>query len=116
MKRKPPSKGPTPRKKDSLVKGLSAKKVDKYMRFVLFLAAIGIVYIWNSHYAEKQVSKREKLRKEVKALKDKSFMKEADFNAAIRYSEMASMTDTLGLKKLSKPPFRIQKKETRKDR
>ena len=104
-----PHRGTQSPKKDQLGKGLSAHKVDRYMRFVLFLTVIGVMYIWNSHYAEKQVSKREILKKEVKSLKDKYFMKEADFNAAIRYSEMTSMTDTLGLRKLTKPPFRIEK-------
>ena len=88
-------------------KGLSVRKVDRYLRFVIFLAIIGMAYIWNSHLAERQVAVREELRKEVKQLKDDYYLKEASLNAGIRYSEMAAMTDTLGLKKLNTPPYRL---------
>jgi len=88
-------------------KGLSAKKVDRYLRLVVFLAIIGLAYIANAHYAERQVQKREALKKEVKRLKDRYYMKEADLDAGVRYSELVKMTDSLGLKKLKKPPFRL---------
>jgi len=88
-------------------KGLSAKKVDRYLRLVIFLAIIGLAYIANAHYAERQVQKREALKKEVKQLKDRYYMKEADLHAGIRYSELIEMTDSLGLKKLKEPPYRL---------
>jgi hypothetical protein len=88
-------------------KGLSTKKVDRYLRLVIFLAIIGLVYIANAHYAERQVQKREALKKEVKRLKDRYYMKEADLDAGVRYSELVKMTDSLGLKKLTEPPFRL---------
>ncbi len=88
-------------------KGLSTKKVDRYLRLVIFLALIGLVYIANAHYAEKQVQKREALKQEVKRLKDRYYMKEADLHAGVRYSELVKLTDSLGLKKLTEPPYRL---------
>ncbi len=88
-------------------KGLSAKKVDGYLRFVVFLAVIGLAYIWNAHYAERQVQERAQLKKEVKKLKDDYYMKKAELEAGIRYAEMVEMTDTLGLEGLRKPPFKL---------
>lgn len=92
---------------DSPGKGLSTKKVDGYLRLVIFLAVIGLAYIANSHFAEKQVQKREALKQEVKRLKDRYYMKEADLDAGVRYSELVKMTDSLGLKKLKEPPYRL---------
>ncbi|MEM6265829.1 MAG: FtsL-like putative cell division protein [Bacteroidota bacterium] len=98
--------------KEGPAKGLSVKKVNDYLRFMAFLALIGLAYIGNSHYAEKQVREREALRKEVKALKDQYFLKASNFGAGLKFSEIAEMTDSLGLRKLEKPPYKLEAKHT----
>lgn len=103
----PNGRGRKRQEKVSPGKGLSTKKVDRYLRLVIFLAVIGLAYIANAHFAEKQVQKREALKKEVKRLKDRYYMKEADLDAGVRYSELVKMTDSLGLKKLKEPPYRL---------
>ena len=87
--------------------GLSARRVSKHVRFAVFLTLIGLAYIWNSHYAERKVAEREKLIQEVKALKDTYYMKEAELRAGMRYSQLTKMVDSIGLKRLQKPPYRI---------
>ncbi len=90
-------------------KGLSVRKVDDYLQFVIFLAIIGLAYIWNSHYAEKQMRMATELEKEVKDLKSKSLMKESTLSAGTRFSEIREKVDSLGLYKLNEPAYKIIK-------
>lgn len=90
-------------------KGLSMKKVDRYLRYVLFLTAIGALFIWNAHQAEKKIQRRETLKREVRELRVAYHVKEADLNASVRYAAVAAATDTLGLVRPDKPPFRLEK-------
>ena len=90
-------------------KGLSAKKVDNYLSFMLFLTLVGMIYIWNSHYALKQVREMETLRTEVKELKSQYLMRESTLQAGVRISTLSEKVDSLGLKKLNQPAFKIIK-------
>lgn len=90
-------------------KGISARRVDGYLRFVLFLTVVGLFYIWNTHYAVKQVRKMEALKGEVKELKSKFLMRESTLRAGIRLSEISDRVDSLGLYKPSAPPYKLVK-------
>lgn len=89
-------------------KGLSVKKVSDWLVFALFISAIGIGYIWNAYYAERQVQKRDKLRTEVKELRDQYYLQKADRQASVRFAEIAKNADTLNLNRPQKPPFRLE--------
>ena len=95
------------REENTSKKGISARKVDRYLRFLLFLTLIGMFYIWNTHYAVKQVRKMETLQKEVKDLKSKYLMREATLRAGTRLSEIKTAVDTLGLRPLSRPAYKL---------
>ncbi|MEZ4827640.1 MAG: FtsL-like putative cell division protein [Bacteroidia bacterium] len=88
-------------------KGLSLVVVDDYIKFMLFLAAIGLVYIWNSHHAERQVKKMESYQQEVKRLKSNYLLKESTLSAGTRLSEIQQIVDTIGLRTLDEPAFKI---------
>ncbi len=90
-------------------KGLKAHLVDDYLRFVLFLAITGMVYIWNSHYAEKQVKEMAGLKKEVKLLKSKYLEKRAMLSAGTQYTKIKEQVDSLGLRKFREPIFKLIK-------
>ena len=92
-------------------KGLSAGFVDRYLRFIVFLTFVGIVYIWNSHTAEKQVRQLESLKREIRQLKTEFVTLDADLSHGTKHSEIASLVDTLGLEPLRKPPFKLYKKK-----
>jgi len=94
---------------DTPQKGISARKVDRTLRFLLFLTTIGMFYIWNTHFAVKQVRSMESLQKEVKDLKSKYLMQEASLRAGTRLSEITKAVDTLGLRPLQKPAFKLVK-------
>ena len=44
-------------------KGISVKRVDEYLRFAVFLAVIGMFYIWNGYKAEQQIREMEVVEK-----------------------------------------------------
>lgn len=90
-------------------KGLSVKRVDDYLRFIIFLALIGMVYIGNTHYAERQVREVELLEKDVKKLKSKYLLRKSTLSAGTRFSELKPVADTLGLRPQVHPPHRLIK-------
>ena len=90
-------------------KGLSVKRVDDYLRFIIFLALIGMLYIGNTHYAERQVKEIESLEKEVKDLKSKYLLRKSTLSAGTRFSELKPAADTLGLRPLAQPPYKLIK-------
>jgi hypothetical protein len=87
--------------------GLSSRKVDDYLRFSLFLVAIGLFYIWNSYQAEKQVKLMEEYRTSVKDLKSRYLLKQATMHADMRFAEVKAEVDTLGLRPLYAPAYKI---------
>ncbi len=88
-------------------KGLKIRKVDDYLRFVIFLALIGMAYIFNSHLAERQVKQLEEVRASVKEQKSRYLLKQATLGATVRFSEIEAAADTLGLRRLAQTPFEL---------
>ncbi|MEM7654792.1 MAG: FtsL-like putative cell division protein [Bacteroidota bacterium] len=87
--------------------GLSSRKVDDYLRFSLFLVVIGLFYIWNSYQAEKQVKLMEAYRVSVKDLKSRYLLKQSTLHADMRFAEVREQVDTLGLRPLYEPAYKI---------
>ena len=87
--------------------GLSSRKVDDYLRFSLFLVLIGMVYIWNSYEAERQVKLMEEYQTSVKDLKSRYLLKKATLSADLRFAEIKHQVDTLGLRPLYEPAYKI---------
>ncbi len=95
------------REKEQLKKGIRIRQVDDYLKFALFLVVIGMFYIWNSHYAVKQVREMEELKKEAKNLKSRYLIKQSTLNAQMRLSEVSELVDSLGLKQSEEPIFKL---------
>jgi hypothetical protein len=106
-----PQKTPSPTPQKSARKQISLRKADEYLRFVVFLAVIGFIYIANAHYAEEQVAQSDKLKQERKALKSEYFLRKSELSANVRYTEMIHNIDSLGLHKPEKAPFKLIKKK-----
>ncbi|UII29229.1 hypothetical protein LVD15_12625 [Fulvivirga maritima] len=79
----------------------------KYLPHVLFVTAIGIFYIGNSHYAEKNVRKIDRLKTEVEDLRADYTTLKADYMFASKQSEVAKNVKKLGLKESLQPPEKI---------
>ena len=88
-------------------RGLSIRRVDDYLRFVVFLALIGVVYIWNSYYAERQIKEMDALEHSVQNLKARYLLKQSTHSAGTRLTRVESLVDTIGLRKMNQPAFRL---------
>lgn len=80
---------------------------QKNFAFSLFLTFLALVYIWNSHYAEHQSRKAEKLMQEIKELKSEYMTSNAQISQNRKHSEIVAVVDTLGLKPLVEPPYKL---------
>jgi hypothetical protein len=89
--------------------GLSARKVNDYLRFSALLVLIGMVYIWNSYRAERYIKQQENLRAEVKSLKSRYLLKQATLGAHTRLINLRSELDSIGLYALREPAYRLVK-------
>mgnify|MGYP006269180281 CR=1 FL=1 len=87
--------------------GLSARKVNDYLRFSAFLVLIGMAYIWNSYRAEVMIKEREDLRTEVKSLKSRYLLRQANLGAATRLMTLRDELDSIGLRRLERPAYRL---------
>ena len=83
----------------------------KFLPHVLFIAALGIFYIGNSHYAEKTIRKINRLEAEVEDLRADYTTLKADLMLAGKQSEVAKKVKDQGLKESLKPPYKIVVRE-----
>jgi Tfp pilus assembly protein PilO len=81
--------------------------IEKNMLYIMFLTLILVGYIYNSHFAEKQARYADKLREEIKELKSSYMTTNAQLSQVRAQSEISPTTDTLGLKRLDQPPFKL---------
>jgi hypothetical protein len=82
---------------------------------ILFLAALALIYIANSHLAEKKIRRINQLSKEIKELKWEYINVKSELMFRSKMSEVSKSVEQLGLKQLSSPPRKIQlKNETDK--
>lgn len=79
----------------------------KYLPHILFVTAIGIFYIGNSHYAEKNIRKIDRLKSEVEDLRADYTTLKADYMYASKQSEVAKNVKKLGIKESLQPPEKI---------
>ncbi|MCS7074094.1 MAG: FtsL-like putative cell division protein [Bacteroidia bacterium] len=83
--------------------------IRKNMGFTLFLTLLGLVYIYSSHRAERQVKEMETLQRELRELKSEYMTLNAELGLARKQSEVAERLDSLGLEELKKPPYRLNR-------
>lgn len=85
------------------------------MPFIGFLSLLALIYIANSHLAEKKIRRINKLGKEIKELKWEYINVKSELMFRSKMSEVSKSVEPLGLKQLSSPPQKIVlKKETEK--
>ncbi len=86
---------------------LSHEWIVKNISFFLFLAALGVVYIYNGHYAEKTIRDIGRTSKELKEMQYeyKTLRSEVMFRS--KQSELAKAVAPFGLKELTAPPVMI---------
>lgn len=75
--------------------------------FIFFLAALGMLYIANRNYAEKNIRDIDKINKEVKELNYDYKTTKAELAFKSTLTEVAKKADTLGIKESLEPPQKI---------
>ncbi|HYF69817.1 MAG TPA: FtsL-like putative cell division protein [Ohtaekwangia sp.] len=83
----------------------------QYLPKILFVMLLSILYISNTHYAEKTVRKINAIQAEVEDLRADYTTLKADLMFASKQSEVARKVKGFGLQESLKPPFKIQVEE-----
>jgi len=83
----------------------------KYLPKILFTMILGLVYISNTHYAEKTVRKINTAQAEVEDLRADYTTLKSDLMFASKQSEVARKVKSMGLKESLKPPYKVEVKE-----
>jgi hypothetical protein len=80
----------------------------KYLPKILFVLLLSLIYISNTHYAEKTLRKINKMQTDVEDVRADYTTLKADLMFASKQSEVARRVKSLGLKESNKPPFKIE--------
>ena len=83
----------------------------KYFPITLYITLLGIIYIANSHYAEKTTRKIDRLKTEVEDLRAEYTTLKASQMLGEKQSEVAKRVKKLGLQESLQPPKKIVIKE-----
>ncbi|GJM27774.1 MAG: hypothetical protein DHS20C17_04090 [Cyclobacteriaceae bacterium] len=90
------------------IEDLSIKKASgAYMPQILFIMALGILYIGNGHYAENTIRRISFSQKQVQDLRADYHTLKADYMFDSKQSEVASKVKKSGLRESSEPPIKI---------
>lgn len=86
---------------------ISKEAASEMMPFIIFIAFLGMVYIGNRHFTEKNIRNIDKLNKEVKEMRWDYKTLKADLMLRSTQTEVAKKVDTLGLKEPVEPPKKL---------
>ncbi len=81
---------------------------SKYIPHVLFITLLGILYIGNNHFAERNIREIDGLQNEVEELRADYTSLKADYMFASKQSEVAKKVKSQGLKESVDPPYKIE--------
>ena len=80
----------------------------KYFRHVLFLTGLGLLYISNTHYADRMSREFTGLKKEIEDLRADYTTLKADYMYESKQSEVAKKVKHLGLKEGGDAPVKVE--------
>jgi hypothetical protein len=83
----------------------------KYLPKILFVMVIGLIYISNTHYAEKTVRRINNIQAEVEDLRADYTTLKSDLMFASKQSEVAKKVKAFELKESLKPPYKVEVEE-----
>ena len=79
----------------------------QYIPYFLYVGAVLIFYIGNTHYADRTVRQTQKLKTEVNDLRADYTTLKADLMFASKQSEVARKVKPYGLKESLTPPYKV---------
>ncbi len=90
-----------------LNQALSKESAVRILPFLLYLTVLGMLYIANKHYTEKNIRQIEKINKELKELKWEHMTTKHELMFKSKQTELAKSTAEFGLKEAVVPPIKI---------
>jgi hypothetical protein len=93
---------------------LTRENMLRNVPFILFLFGLGILYIANSHYAERCVIMTNRTEKELKELRSEFITNRSDLMTALKQSEMAKAVEPMGIVESRVPAKKILVNEPEK--
>jgi len=79
----------------------------KYFMHILFITGLGLVYIGNTHYADRLSRKESKLKRDVNDLRADYTTLKADYMYESKQSEVAKKVEYLNLKEGGRAPYKV---------
>ncbi|HEV8514711.1 MAG TPA: FtsL-like putative cell division protein [Cyclobacteriaceae bacterium] len=79
----------------------------QYLPKILFVVFLGLLYISNTHYADKTTREIEKSQSEVEDMRADFTTLKADVMFASKQSEVARRVKSIGLEESLRPPFKV---------
>lgn len=86
---------------------ISREMMVKQIPFAFFIVLLLLIHIWNAHHTEKIIRKTDKLNREIKELRSEYISILSELMSESKQSSVAKKLDTLGIKELTAPPFKI---------
>ena len=86
---------------------ISREMMMKQIPFAFFIVVVLLIHIWNAHHTEKIIRKTDKLNREIKELRSEYISILSALMSESKQSSIAKKVDTLGIKELTAPPFKI---------
>ncbi|MES2559076.1 MAG: FtsL-like putative cell division protein [Bacteroidota bacterium] len=86
---------------------ISREGMLKQIPFALFIVLLLLIHIWNAHNVEKIIRKTDTLNREIKELRSEYISILSELMSESKQSTVASKLDTLGIKELTTPPYKI---------
>jgi hypothetical protein len=80
----------------------------RFLPVTLFLMAVALFYIGNTHYAEKTIRKIDKIKVETEDLRADYTTLKSDYMEASKQSEVGRKVAPAGLVESSSPPYQIE--------
>jgi hypothetical protein len=83
----------------------------KYAKQILYVVFLLIIYIANSHWAEKMIRSTDKVKAETSDLRTDYTTLKAEYMFASKQSEVAKKVEIMGIKETTEPPIIIKVKD-----
>ena len=86
---------------------ISKEGMFRQIPFGMFIVLLLLIHSWNAHNVEKMIRKTDKLNREIKELRSEYISILSQLMSESKQSAVAAKLDTLGIKELTSPPYKI---------
>lgn len=86
----------------------SYRNLSRNIGYILFLAGLAILYIWNAHSAERNIREMNELSRQLKELNYKHVTKQAELDNRSLESRVIEVVEPMGLKVSGELPKKLE--------